>query len=80
MTGDPEAARHSAGIEEGREYSPAEFLRVTQPFYALGVSRTDAFGAMGCRFWIRPVDRTGDRKEVFQERQQALWRRFWFRW
>lgn len=40
----------------------------------------EAFGAMGCRFWIRPVDATGDRKEVFQERQRALWRRFWFRW
>lgn len=80
ITGDPEAAGHAAGIEEGREYSPAEFLRVTQPFYALGVSRTEAFGAMGCRFWIRPVDATGDRKEVFQERQRALWRRFWFRW
>lgn len=80
IAGDPEVARHSAAIEHGREYSPAEFLRVTQPFHALGASRTEAFGAMGCRFWIRPVDRTGDRKEVFQERQQALWRRFWFRW
>ena len=80
IAGDPEAARHAAAIEQGREYTPAEFLRVTQPFYALGVSRTEAFGAMGCRFWIRPEDRTGDRKEVFQERQRALWRRFWFRW
>ena len=78
--GDPEATRYVAAIEEGREYAPAEFLRVTQPFYAAGVSRTEAFGAMGCRFWIRPVDRTGDRKEVFQERQEQLWRRFWFRW
>lgn len=32
------------------------------------------------RYWIRPVDRTGDRKAVFQERRRALWRRFWFRW
>ena len=80
IAGDPEVATHSAAIEQGREYSPAEFLRVTQPFYALGVSRTEAFGAMGCRFWIRPVDATGDRKEVFQERQRDLWRRFWFRW
>ncbi len=77
---DREAARHAAAIEDGRLYGPAEFLRVTQPFYATGASRTEAFGPMGCRFWIRPVDRTGDRKEVFQERQQQLWRRFWFRW
>ena len=77
---DREAARHAAAIEDGRVYAPTEFLRATQPFYATGVSRTEAFGPMGCRFWIRPVDRTGDRKEVFQERQQQLWRRFWFRW
>ncbi len=77
---DPEAAGLAERIEEGRVYAPAEFLRVTQPFHALGTSRTEAFGSMGCRFWIRPVDRTGDRKEVFQERQRQLWRRFWFRW
>ncbi len=80
ITGDPEAARYSAAIEDGREYAPADFLRLTQPFYSLGVSRTQAFGPMGCRFWIRPVDLTGDRKDVFQERQDQLWRRFWFRW
>ena len=77
---DPEASRYAAGIEQGRVYAPAEFLRVTQPFHALGVSRTGAFGSMGCRFWIRPVDRTGNRKALFQERQRQLWRRFWFRW
>ena len=77
---DPEAAGLADRIEEGRVYAPAEFLRVTQPFYALGTSRTEAFGPMGCRFWIRPMDRTGNRKDVFQERQQQLWRRFWFRW
>jgi len=80
ITGDPEATRYAAAIEEGREYAPVEFLRLTQPFYSLGVSRTQAFGPMGCRFWIRPVDRTGDRKDIFQERQDQLWRRFWFRW
>lgn len=80
ITGDPEATRYAAAIADGREYAPAEFLRLTQPFYALGVSRTQAFGPMGCRFWIRPVDRTGYRKDVFQERQDQLWRRFWFRW
>ena len=81
IAGDPEAARYSEAIEEGREYSQAEFLRVTQPFYALGVSRTEAFGAMGCRY-LDPAGGCGpgDRKEVFQERQRALWRRFWFRW
>lgn len=80
ITGDPEAARYAAAIEDGREYASAEFLRLTQPFYTLGVSRTQAFGPMGCRFWIRPVDLTGDRKDIFQERQDQLWRRFWFRW
>lgn len=77
---DPEAAGLAGRIEEGRTYAPAEFLRVTRPFHALGTSRTEAFGSMGCRFWIRPVDRTGNRKDVFQERQRQLWRRFWFRW
>jgi len=77
---DPEAAGLADRIEEGRVYAPTEFLRVTRPFYALGTSRTEAFGSMGCRFWIRPVDRTGNRKDVFQERQRQLWRRFWFRW
>ena len=80
ISGDPEATRYSTAIEEGRVYAPEEFLRLTQPFYALGVSRTQAFGPMGCRFWIQPVDLTGDQKEVFQERQEQLWRRFWFRW
>ena len=77
---DIEAMGHAAAIDEGRVYAPQDFLRLTLPFYAMGVSRTEAFGPMGCRFWIRPVDRTGDRKEVFQERQEQLWRRFWFRW
>ena len=80
VSDDPEATRHAAAIEDGRVYAPDEFLRLTQPFYELGVSRTQAFGPMGCRFWIQPVDLTGDRKDVFQERQQQLWRRFWFRW
>ena len=77
---DLEVSRHAAAIEEGRVYDAATFLRLTLPFYEIGVSRTVPFGPMGCRFWIRPVDHTGDRKEVFQERQQQLWRRFWFRW
>lgn len=80
VSDDPEATRYAAAIEGGRLYAPEEFLRLAQPFYALGVSRTQAFGSTGCRFWIQPVDLTGDRKDVFQERQQQLWRRFWFRW
>ncbi len=77
---DPEAMRHVAAIEEGREYDPATFLRLTLPFYEMGVARTEPSGPLGCRFWIRPVDLTGDRKEVFRERESQLWRRFWFRW
>ena len=77
---DLEAMRPVAAIEEGRVYDPATFLRLTLPLYEIGVSRTVPFGPMGCRFWIRPVDLTGDRKEIFRERESQLWRRFWFRW
>ena len=77
---DSEAMRLVAPIEEGRVYDPTTFLRLTLPFYELGVSRTVDFGPLGCRFWIRPVDLTGDRKEIFRERESQLWRRFWFRW
>ena len=77
---DLEATRYAAAIEEGRVYDPATFLRLTLPFYEIGVSRTVPFGPMGCRFWIRPVDMTGDRKDIFRERESQLWRRFWFRW
>jgi hypothetical protein len=77
---DVEAMEHLALIDEGHDYDPATFLRLTLPFYEIGVSRTEPFGPMGCRFWIRPVDRTGDRKEIFRERESQLWRRFWFRW
>jgi len=67
-------------IEYGREYSPAEFLRLTEPIYRMGRRRTDAFGEDGCRFWIQPVDRTGESKAVFRAREGELWQRFWFRW
>ncbi len=77
---DLEATRHTAAIEEGRVYDPATFLRLTLPFYEVGVSRTVPFGPLGCRFWILPVDMTGDRKDIFRERESQLWRRFWFRW
>ena len=77
---DLEVTRNAAAIEEGRVYDPATFLRLTLPFYEIGVSRTVPFGPMGCRFWVRPVDMTGDRKDIFRERESQLWRRFWFRW
>lgn len=77
---DLEAMRHAAAIEEGRVYDSATFLRLTLPFYEIGVSRTASFGPLGCRFWVRPVDLTGDRKDIFRERESQLWRRFWFRW
>ena len=77
---DPDAFSYAAQIEEGREYSPTEFLRLTLPFRRLGVSRTEVFGPTGCRYWIRPVDLTGDRKDIFVERRDQLSRRFWFRW
>lgn len=75
-----EAALYAAReIEYGREYSPAEFLRLTEPIYRMGRGRT-AFGEEGCRFWVQPVDSMGESKAVFQERQSQLWDRFWFRW
>ena len=77
---DPDAFSYAAQIEEGREYSPTEFLQLTLPFRRLGVNRTEVFGPTGCRYWIRPVDLTGDRKDIFVERRDQLSRRFWFRW
>ena len=77
---DSVAMRHARVIDDQRIYDPATFLRLTQPFYDLGVSRTDPFGPLGCRFWIQPVDLTGDRKNIFRERESQLWRHFWFRW
>lgn len=77
---DPAALYANREIEDGREYSPAEFLRLTEPIYRMGRDRTDAFGEDGCRFWIQPVDLTGESKDVFRERERALWQRFWFRW
>ncbi len=80
IRGDREAISYAEEIEEGRAYEPEEFLHLTQPLYALGVSRTQRFGPMGCRFWVQPVDLTDNQKKVFQERQDQLGRRFWFRW
>ncbi len=74
------AVAHALAIQEGREYAPADFLRLTQPIFAMGQARTESFGPKGCRFWVQPVDRTGDRKEVFRERVRQLWQRFYFRW
>lgn len=77
---DPAALYADREIEDDREYSPDEFLRLTEPIYRMGRDRTDAFGEDGCRFWVQPVDLTGESKDVFRERERALWRRFWFRW
>ena len=77
---DPAALYADREIEDDREYSPAEFLRLTEPIYRMGRDRTDAFGEDGCRFWVQPVDLTGESKDVFRERERALWQRFWFRW
>lgn len=76
-----EAALYATSeIEDGQEYSPAEFLDLTEPIYRMGLDRTDAFGEDGCRFWVEPVDMTGESKDVFKERTDELWQRFWFRW
>lgn len=77
---DDEAVARALAFEEGREYAPDDFARLAAPIHALGLARTESFGPAGCRFWVRPVDRTGDRKAVFQERERQLWRHFWFRW
>lgn len=77
--GNDPATPYLSAIESGRIYAPQEFLDITRPIYATGLART-AFGPMGCRYWIRPVDQTGTRKDVFREREAQLWKRFWFRW
>ena len=77
--GNDPATPYLSAIESGRTYAPQEFLDITRPIYAAGLART-SFGPMGCRYWIRPVDQTGARKDVFREREAQLWRRFWFRW
>ena len=69
-----------AEIEHGSEYTPDEFLARTRSIYYEGRSRTSLYGPGGCRFWIRPIDRTGSSKEVFQRREAELGRHFWYRW
>lgn len=65
-------------IEVGREYPPADFLRLTEPIHQSGVRR-QSFGERGCRFWVRPVPRT-ESAAVLVERQQQLGRHFYYRW
>lgn len=77
---DPNAMRYARLIEEGREYSSADFQRLTRPFLDLGVSQTREFGPKGCRYWVHAVDRTGDRKDIFKERLDQLERHFYKRW
>ncbi len=78
--GDAEAMQRAAAIEDGRLYDPEAFLRLTGPLYSLGVSRTAMHGAKGCRFWIEPIDRTGDHKDLFRDRERQVGRRFYYRW
>ena len=66
-----EAVRFVERVEEGREYAPADFRRLTRPFLDVGLRD-------GCRFWVRPVRRTED-AAIFEERQRQLGARFYFR-
>ena len=77
---DDEALWYAQWIEDGREYAPSEFRALTRPIYEAGLRRTVAFGPTGCRYWVRPVDRTGASKDVFRLRERELGRHFWFRW
>ena len=74
-----EALQYAQQIENGREYAPSDFLRLTRPIFEAGRRRT-ALGPTGCRYWVQPVDGTGADKVVFQERARNLEQRFWFRW
>ena len=76
---DDPAMVHLAAIESGRTYTTGEFFELTRPIYHESLSRR-SFGAMGCRFWVRPVDETGARKDIFRQRERQLGRHFWFRW
>ncbi len=77
---DDPAMPYLSDIENGRIYSPREFLELTRPIYNESVGRTTSFGVKGCRYWVRPVDETtGNRKDVFLERERQLGRHFWFR-
>lgn len=77
---DVEAMGYARQIEEGGEYSPADFERLTRPFLDLGIRRTQDFGPKGCRFWVHAVDRTGARKDIFKARLSQLERHFYKRW
>ena len=74
------AMRYVGRLEDGQEYAPEEFLALTREIYDLGVRRTEEFGSKGCRYWVQPIDATGQRKDVFRQRERQLARRFWFHW
>ncbi len=71
--------QYLSAIEDGRTYAE-EFRNITRPIYYEGLSRRQVWGPKGCRFWVLPVDRTGERKDIFREWESQLWDRFWFNW
>lgn len=77
---DDEAMSFAEQLEDGREYTAEEFLRLTRPIYEFGRSRTETFGSLGCRYWVEAIDQTGVRKDIFQARENQLGRHFWYRW
>lgn len=66
-----EAVRFAQQIEEGREYTPADFMRLTRPFLDAGLRD-------GCRFWVR-IERGTENAAVFEERQKEVGRHFYSR-
>lgn len=74
------AMQYLSAIEDGRTYTAEEFRNITRPIYYEGLSRRQVWGPKGCRFWVRPVDGTGERKDIFREWERQLWGSFWFHW
>lgn len=74
------AMQYLSAIENGRTYTAEEFLDITRPIYYEGLNRRQSWGAKGCRFWVRPDDETGARKDIFRARERQLGRHFWFHW
>lgn len=47
-------------IEEGREYVPEDFIRLTSPFLRAGLRDE-------CKFWVR-IERRTENAAIFEER------------